>query len=590
MGATVVVLSAILVEGLAGAAEPRWGAFRGNGPVRPHGPVIVQGASLAALDGEEIRRIRLLAYRDGRLVSIPFQVDERDPEGDWVFSQGIAAGVDVDGGRLDANDELVFMATDVGERTSTRPPEAERFVELAVHDPVTGGRGWVYAGTVPRGYPVSPLRYVRLDAETDSIDAAVYSLTFSRAIPVTWAYVAHVAGGRSGNVLDRFKIRARAHLLFDAIEWQTTEEDIRSVPSGYIGGPVRIVRRVTSAVELGLGIETPEFDLDFHYYADSADMWAPFYIPFPPGLIIPDIAVDGYLDFRASGWRGFTSRSAAPTVVDGVTTDDERALDRGDTEWIAGFDPTSPEAPAVLARCDRGPGLEQLSRDLYYTDDAGRSSGPEAEAGERGVGWTFRFFEGIDAGTYEMQVRFAYLREFAPGDEARVIDLWDRPVEVEVTRPPAAGAPSGPGSRPATPPAPGSRPSIPRSASRRTGGSGSASRHRSDLPHQDRDRVRPDRSPHLDRRPAPQTVVRHRDREAFHVRVRGVDDEDPVEVEAPTVPERVDFQVRPLPDRGPGHRAVEPGDDPAPDEESPARSVRTADTRRSSLPRPGIRA
>src|SRR5262245_3357810 len=112
-------------------------AARGAGalPVeRPHDPVVLSTGSLEGVGDRDPNHYRLYAVRDGGLIPVPFQVDARD--GNGAYELGSTTGV---GSRFDDDDELVFMAKDLGTRQ-----EGKRFpgpvVELEVSDADTGSR------------------------------------------------------------------------------------------------------------------------------------------------------------------------------------------------------------------------------------------------------------------------------------------------------------------------------------------------------------------------------------------------------------------------------------------------------------------
>src|SRR5690349_4831174 len=79
--------------------------------------VTVTGAQLPRLKGKHKDRIRLYAQKNGALQPIAFQIDEKNAEGNYCFSEGPQDLIvkDADGGLVDDNDELVFMAKDSGD-------------------------------------------------------------------------------------------------------------------------------------------------------------------------------------------------------------------------------------------------------------------------------------------------------------------------------------------------------------------------------------------------------------------------------------------------------------------------------------------
>ncbi|MBI3726482.1 hypothetical protein HY251_21370, partial [bacterium] len=87
--------------------------------------------------------MRALACREGKLVPIRFQVDARTPQLNYAWTSGEEATKDR--GRIDDDDEIVFMARDAGDRASPALldlPGTQR-QEVELQDP-SGGRAWVY--------------------------------------------------------------------------------------------------------------------------------------------------------------------------------------------------------------------------------------------------------------------------------------------------------------------------------------------------------------------------------------------------------------------------------------------------------------
>jgi hypothetical protein len=114
-------------------------------------PVIIRGGLMPSLKAAPISSLILAAVHDGKLQAIPFQVDQvRNGEYvyDWVSPSGRKKGlVDRDqiDGRLGEDDELVFMARDLGPRASSvKETGAEKAIEVAVTDPAAGRTGYAY--------------------------------------------------------------------------------------------------------------------------------------------------------------------------------------------------------------------------------------------------------------------------------------------------------------------------------------------------------------------------------------------------------------------------------------------------------------
>src|SRR5262249_8105666 len=120
--------------------------------------VAIPGKDLPRLLGEKKERLRLFAWRDGKLVAAPLQVDERTPEGRYCFDHGAQALADIDDGAVDDNDEGVLSPGHAGAGGPggklRRGVVGPRGGEL--RDARGGGRGGAYgarSGGGPRAAP-----------------------------------------------------------------------------------------------------------------------------------------------------------------------------------------------------------------------------------------------------------------------------------------------------------------------------------------------------------------------------------------------------------------------------------------------------
>ena len=434
------VARALLLVGVLASAA---GARGEIGVFRELEPVLVPGADLASLRGALIDRLGLFALAGGALVEIPFQIDERDPDGNWVMTAGLEAGRDDDEERLDANDELVFMARDAGPRApgsvaSRRPPGVRATVEIEIADPVTGGSSFVYLRSFDRTAPRSPVDYVTADPATDSVEAQPYGLTFSTEVPVSWAFltVKDLAGKAGGNLIDRIKLRASAMFIFGLIEWEVNEEQFQSVPIGYRDGAVRVLRRVENHVELGMGIESPRFHFDTVYYRNSIFLPSTLFVYMAPNLIMQDLQIRTYVDLRArylEGWTVHSHQNPDPVTIDGSMSEAEHRLDLDDPDWLV----VRQDEMAFVSRILVDPRLLDLGvrTHLLYLDDVDVPDPPEAEPGNGpSIGFHMTNFDDVPAGTYSIGAQIFLVNDYRPGLEAAFIEGKGSPLRV-TTRP-----------------------------------------------------------------------------------------------------------------------------------------------------------
>lgn len=410
----------------------------GNGlaPARAYDAVIAQGAELGALLGRPIRNLGLFTSSPTGLTPIPFQIDEREgtapADAPWVYTLGAYARPDADGGALDANDELVFMARDAGARSAVRPPRAVVTLELAVRDPVSGELAYAYLAAFEQPAQPSPRSYVHLDVTADSVRTDNYYVIASTSVPISWSnFTIHDARGQaSENLLDRYKVRVRALFLMGLVEWSVNEEQLRSVPVGYSAGPIRVIRRVKNSVDAGLGLESAEYLVDNVYYDSAILVPAYVTVPYEPGFFMKDIEIRTSVDFTDAmmGWTFTSSRNPTPVKIDGVTSPDEQALDRGDTDWIV----LTKGEQALISRVIRtDPRLARVQRLLYYVDDAIRADEPESEPGQTpDVGFVFSNFAGVKAGSYRTLGEVYVVNGYQRGLETRFLELRSKPLVV----------------------------------------------------------------------------------------------------------------------------------------------------------------
>jgi hypothetical protein len=272
-------------------------------------PVIITGQDMKPVLGDEIEKMRLFAF-DGKVRrAIPFQIDERDSAGNWVWDlvigrpdttfaedpgaakksmliqQHVHTRDDEDPpGRplFDANDMLVFMARDAGDRRAdlSQALPGDTVLEIEVLDPVNGARGWAYlmsfSGEPP---PLSSVRYLHHSRAQRRVRTPIYEFTYSHT---------HVAclddlRIRGFPVVERINLSGRVDIqvgfLKDRVEFD--EEDIHGYIEGIIEGPVRMIKRNVVHLDIYLLVRTPDTVCEHFYYPDYAKVPLCLPIRFP---------------------------------------------------------------------------------------------------------------------------------------------------------------------------------------------------------------------------------------------------------------------------------------------------------------------
>jgi hypothetical protein len=351
----------------------------------------LSGDALGCLAGAREEAVELIACNEA-CAPIPWQLDERDGEGELALPDGPEPNPDDPSAVVDANDEVLWMAADAGRRIA--PGEAPDAAACALEIELRGGgaTAWLYAFVVPAPARRSPLRYVEYDPGRDEITAARVAIGFGAPTP---RYLAlRGAEGRPGpNLLDRLKVRASAR-FFGLIPLGRDEDDIQWVFSAWRAGPIRIVRREWQWVRLGWGLRTPIFRTESIVYRDSVEMPVRLRLNFPPAYFFSRIEVQAALDFR--DLRGWTVRAPAGASVVVGSTDPAAAarLTAPDADWLALEGPSV----TVVLRLQLSDSFASLRRRLLYRDDDDGEE-PESVPGEHpAVGFRLTEWGDVDRG------------------------------------------------------------------------------------------------------------------------------------------------------------------------------------------------
>lgn len=198
IGLLLVTLASLILthQTLAGNADAT------NTIDRTLEPVVVTGADLPAFLGAPVDHLFVYVYRTGEWGQVPAQVDEVTSDGRYAAAED---------NMLDADDEIVFMAQDLGDQAVDTSPSADstpigvQWYEIEVADPLDPAKkGWAYvvqSNILDRTFTVD---YVSFDSFLHRINGATYHLGF--ATPRPWIdYL--TLGDNVVDILDRTKIR-----------------------------------------------------------------------------------------------------------------------------------------------------------------------------------------------------------------------------------------------------------------------------------------------------------------------------------------------------------------------------------------------
>ena len=271
----------------------------------PESAVIIRGGQMPSLAGTQISALLLAAMRDGQLRAVPFQVDEvREGEHvfTWVSPLGRQKGFsdhDTDNGRLDADDELVFMAGDLGPRArSVKEAGAEKAVELAVTDPASGKTAYAYLLLKSR---LTPSRddYVKMDISGGKLHVETSRYQFSQ--PADRGYfdelrVLTAQGDFSKNLVIRNQTPARIKVKLIGIAGEKDFYDlIRGETIATKDGPIRALWRCAGGADFGGFKIKGEGGTEQHYYANRMDQPVIMDIPFDFNFMLSSFDIRGVM-------------------------------------------------------------------------------------------------------------------------------------------------------------------------------------------------------------------------------------------------------------------------------------------------------
>ena len=309
---------------------------------RQSDPVILTGTQLAELQASStpVDRIFAYAFRGGSWWQVPLQVDEKS--GGEFLSVG--------DGILSADDEVVFMAKDLGSRadgplTAPLAHVAQVLHEVAVTDPQSGSTSYAY---IVRSDQATKVFNAYVTTAGARITTGVYEIGYDTDDP----WIDHLSFTGGQNILDRLpKIRGCSTRLCITEKNALLGGEDSSGPEGgdfslIKGGPVRAIIRATSKktvfgsnVDLAhqlfmydtmigwdadVNIDLPDFlNIDLDYITVSTDFNAnaansTFYNAAKPEGVTVDGAggADGVPSTPSKWWQLSTASGTFVQVVD----------------------------------------------------------------------------------------------------------------------------------------------------------------------------------------------------------------------------------------------------------------------------------
>lgn len=393
-------------------------------------PVVITGDQCLNIVGQRISNYGLYSLKKGKLLPIPFQIDEINDKGLFVLTREKGKTYDRDKRYFDLNDQLVFMARDTGDRikdTSILKKVATACIEITIIDPITSEEGWVYLVTSQILLSPSTVDYTNYDHENMQVVALNYITKFNKKFPVVAAKYAFWKniGGDGTDLIDRVKVRITMKKIFTM---KRTEEDIKVKEIGYIDGPVRVIIHTANTTPLILGIPASKTRQNTLYYYAHTDF--PFVVHFP---VTPSqfntVIIDDFINCR--GWTFYSSTNPGGHILDGVMDESDKQLDLSPWDWSV----ITNGKLSFWSRCIYPPKCP-VKAYLYFKDDMDIRDKLEDITGELpGLGYDFK--EGWDKVTdtpIEFRLIHFYTKAYIPGNEKEIINVHDHPLKISVKK------------------------------------------------------------------------------------------------------------------------------------------------------------
>ncbi|MFN3714081.1 MAG: hypothetical protein ACK4SX_10505 [Alcanivoracaceae bacterium] len=205
-------------------------------------PMTVRGHELPTVHGTPIHRLSLMAVRGGRMIPIPFQIDEFDRTGLIWIPGANKAPAEGKPDYFDDFDELVFMFRDGGQHTydPSRHGRVEGRVlhEIRLDSPRNNPR---YVYLMLDNPERSEASYVQVDFAKGRIDTTVMEMVYDTKNVINIEHIASKVGPHHGvNVFDSMYINISTGILNQNMRVSLTSgNNIRAVPVAVKNGPIR---------------------------------------------------------------------------------------------------------------------------------------------------------------------------------------------------------------------------------------------------------------------------------------------------------------------------------------------------------------
>lgn len=373
--------------------------------IRQFDPIVFDAVNTPLLLGLQIDSLTAYRYNAAgdQWIAIPFQIDKVDPSGSFFGNET---------GPIDANDEVVFMPSDAGDRApadkwlnDAGARQTSRF-ELEIDDPLAPGqKAWVYLYRNVTNKPTVPgyMNYDRgtsQNAGTDTVFGASYKVSHAANGLPNYTAIKQGNGAFSPNVIDRLKVRVNG-LAAGLLPYSVNEQaNLKFESLRFASGPVRGYRLLTDTLSVLFLNQTFSFEMQYFPYSssiifknariDSAD--ATLY-----GINFIRQSLD--LNQNAAGMtrKFFNAQNAGGITVDGVADNSVvTSLVDNRVNWFMASQQAAGSNPMALLVLVTVPQIGN-ARSLYYKDDSAvdaNDTGDQKSFGDFGLQVTGQRIQG----------------------------------------------------------------------------------------------------------------------------------------------------------------------------------------------------
>ncbi len=401
--------------------------------------VVIEGKKLSLLLGEKIRHIGVFIWRDGRFEPIPFQIDEKTKDGEYVFPNGSQRNPQEGNSRLDKQDELVFMVWDAGlsaPKDFKFPQGAKKGVEVVITDPVKNQNAYAYIFSFECSAPRSSKDYVKNLVEEGRNFVKTDYYWFGEPIGEGYFDRLHLISpsGKIGpNMVDRIKGRGFIRAFGGIIKIRSGEYNTPTDLVAWIDGPVRVIRRMIGGVELFKIKVKLSGGADNVFYRDW--FYTPIFFTIPPGAssFLKGSYMLYTIDFNKNflGSYYFDAVNPKPVILDGKMDEKEENLNRtSNHNWYAVGGDKGNLVERFIVPKEWGKYVNIVT---FYIDDSEQKDPPEAEPGRHQVGFKISGMFEVPAGKYEY--RLYYMVSDQKLDQNTIkpwLYILDQPLKIQI--------------------------------------------------------------------------------------------------------------------------------------------------------------